>query len=96
MKQENPDIIPGFSCFHPEKDIQKEKPLLRFETGIPLSDRATEPQHSFMFEQFICDFSSDKDVYLFRMVSPENNKCYLTEIHPDWRCFALVSTRVLL
>ncbi|GHT46254.1 hypothetical protein FACS189440_03860 [Bacteroidia bacterium] len=82
-KQETPDIIPGFSRFHLEKDMQKEKPLLRFDTGIPLSGRTTGSQHSFLFEQFICDFSSDRDVYLFRMVSPENNKCCLTEIHPD-------------
>ncbi|GAB6010202.1 hypothetical protein [Dysgonomonas reticulitermitis] len=89
--QENPDIIPGFSCFRTEENIQKEKPLLRFDTGIPLSDRATEPQHSFMFEQFTCDFSGDKDAYLFRMASPGNVCPWLVKIHPDGDVFRAFS-----
>ena len=89
--QENPNIIPGFSCFRMEREMQGEKLLLRFDTGISLSDWENKPQHSFMFEQFTCDFSKDKEAYFFRMAPSNNVHPLLVEIHPDGDEFRAVS-----
>jgi hypothetical protein len=89
--QENPNIIPGFSCFRIEKDMQEEKPLLRFDMGVPLSRWVIEPQHSFMLERFACDFSGDKEVFLFRLASPDDVYPWLVEIHPDGDVFRAIS-----
>ena len=88
----NPDIIPGFSPFYSGKEKTEEKPLLRFVADIPLSDWTVEPQHRFMFEQFVCDFSkNNEDVYLFRMALPENNNPWLVEIHQKGDTFQAFS-----
>jgi hypothetical protein len=89
--QENPDIISGFSCFQIKEDMQDEKPLLHFDTGVPLSGWVTEPQHSFMLGQFACGFSKDKEVFLFRLASPDDGSLWLVEIHPDGNAFRAFS-----
>jgi len=81
QETKNPDAIPGFSTFRLEKKQTDEKPLLRFDTDIPLRNWTVELQHRFMFEQFVCDFSKNEDVYLFRMALPEHNHPWLVEIH---------------
>jgi len=86
-----PDAIPGFSAFCLEKEKTDEKPLLRFETRIPLHNWTVEPQYRFMFEPFLCDFSKREDVYLFRMALPENNNPWLVEIHPEGDTFRAFS-----
>ena len=89
-KQENPDAIPGFSCFRSEKDKRDEPFLLRFDTHVPLRNWTVEPQHNFMFEQFVCDFSKDKGIYLFRMALAGSEHPLLMEIHPDGGGFRAV------
>ena len=90
-KQENPDAIPGFSCFRSEKEKPDETFLLHFDTHVPLLNWTVDPQHTFMFEQFVCDFSEDKGIYLFRMALPENEHPLLMEIHREDEGFRAVS-----
>ena len=87
QEAKSPEAIPGFSTFRLEKKQTDEKPLLRFNTDVPLHNWTVEPQHRFMFEQFVCDFSKNEDVYLFRMALPENNNPWLVEIHREGDTF---------
>ena len=90
-KQENLDAIPSFSCFRSEKENTNEISLLRFATHIPLYNWTVKSQNSFMVEQSVCDFSKDKEVYLFRMALPGNMEPWLVEIHPDGDAFQALS-----
>jgi hypothetical protein len=86
-KRENLKAIPGFFRFQLKKENPDEAVLLRFDTCAPLCNRTIEPQYEFMVGPYVCDFSGCKDLYLFRIALPGNNKPWLVEIHPDGEVF---------
>ena len=89
--QENLDAIPSFSCFRSEREKPDEIFLLHFEAHVPLRNWTDKPQNSFRVEQYVCDFSKCKEMYLFRMALPGNKAPWLVEIHPDGGAFHAIS-----
>jgi len=79
------------SYFRSEREKGDEIFLLHFETNVPLRNWTVDPQNSFRVDQYICDFSKNKEAYLFRMALPGNTKPWLVEIHPDGGAFHALS-----
>jgi len=91
LDSENPETFPGFTPFSSDKEPAEEKPLLRFFTGIPLSDWTVEPQYRSTFEEYAVDFSKDRNTYLFRLALPESDAPWLMEIHREGETFQAFS-----